>query len=120
VVFESYKVATDMVSGKTVSADIAIESISPMTWPRKSDHKNRYAVNLSYHWLNHKGEPVIFDGLRSPLPGDLPPDESVLLKAAIDAPAKPGRYMLELTLVQEGLAWLPEENERAKRVLRYL
>ena len=71
VVFESYKVATDMVSGKTVSADIAIESISPMTWPRKSDHKNRYAVNLSYHWLNHKGEPVIFDGLRSPLPGDV-------------------------------------------------
>ena len=117
VAFESYKVAAEMASGKTVSADITVKNVSPMTWPSKPDHKNRYAVNLSYHWLNRKGEPVIFDGLRTPLPGDLPPGESVLLKAAIEAPAKPGRYMLELTLVQEGAAWFSEKNDSAKLVL---
>jgi len=49
VAFESYKVAAEMASGKTVSADLTVKNVSPMTWPSKSDHKNRYAVNLSYH-----------------------------------------------------------------------
>jgi len=116
VAFESHKVASEMKSGKTVSADITVKNISPMTWPSKPDHKDRYAVNLSYHWLNRKGATVVFDGLRTPLPRDLKPGESVDLKAAIQAPAKPGRYILEVTLVQERWAWFPEKNG-AKLVL---
>ena len=116
VAFESHKVASEMKSGKTVSADITVKNISPMTWPSKPDHKDRYAVNLSYHWLNRKGATVVFDGLRTPLPRDLRPGESVNLKAAVQAPAKPGRYILEVTLVQEHWAWFPEKNG-AKLVL---
>jgi len=66
--------------------------------------------------LNRKGTTVVFDGLRTPLPRDLKPGESVDLKAAIAAPAKPGRYILEVTLVQERWAWFPEKNG-AKLVL---
>jgi len=120
VAFESYKVAAEMASGNTVSADITVKNVSPMTWPSESDHKCHYTVTLSYHWLNQKGEPVIFDGLRTPLPGDLPPGESVLLKAAIEAPTKPGRYMLELTLVQQGAVWFPEKHFSARLVLPVL
>jgi len=116
VAFESHKIASEMKSGKTVSADITVKNISPMTWPSKPDHEDRYAVNLSYHWLNRKGETVVFDGLRTPLPRDLKPGESVDLKAVVQAPAKPGRYILEVTLVQERWAWFPEKNG-AKLVL---
>ena len=116
VAFESHNVSPVMTSGKTVSAAIAIKNVSPVTWPSKPDKKDRYAVNLSYHWLNQKGAPVIFDGLRTPLPRDLKPGESVDLNAAIQAPTKPGRYILELTLVQERSAWFPEKNG-AKLVL---
>ena len=116
VTFESHKVASEMKSGKTVSAAITVKNISPMTWPSKPDHKDRYAVSLSYHWLNRKGTTVVFDGLRTPLPQDLKPGESVDLKAAIQAPEKPGRYILEVTLVQERWAWFTEKNG-AKLVL---
>ncbi len=108
--FESHKVAGKMISGKTVSADITVKNISPVTWPSKPDNENRYAVNLSYHWLTPKGEIVVFDGLRTPLPRDVKSGESVDLKAAIQAPDKPGSYVLEVTLVQERLAWFPEKN----------
>jgi cell division septation protein DedD len=116
VAFGSHNVASEMNSGKTVSADIAVKNISPVTWPSKPDNKNRYAVNLSYHWLNQKGAAVVFDGLRTPLPRDLKSGESASLKAAIQAPAKPGRYILEVTLVQESSAWFPDKNG-AKLVL---
>jgi cell division septation protein DedD/predicted small lipoprotein YifL len=110
VAFESHKIATEMPSGQTVSADITVKNTSPVTWPSKPDGKDRYAVNLSYHWLDRKGATVVFDGLRTPLPRDLKPAESVDLKAAIQAPAKLGRYTLEVTLVQERSAWFPEKN----------
>ena len=116
VAFESHKVASEMKSGKTVSADITVKNISPVVWPSKPDNQDRYAVHLSYHWLSPKGATIVFDGLRTPLPRDLKPAESVDLKAAIQAPAKPGRYILEVTLVQERSAWFPEKNG-AKLVL---
>jgi cell division septation protein DedD len=116
VAFESHKIASQMTSGKTVSANITVKNISPVTWPSKPDAKNRYAVNLSYHWLNQKGAPIVFEGLRTPLPQDLKPGESVKLNATIQAPAKPGNYNLEVTLVQEQAAWFPEKKG-AKLVL---
>ena len=117
VAFESHKIASEMPSGQTVSADITVKNTSPVTWPSKPDQKDRYAVNLAYHWLDRKGATIVFDGLRTPLPRDLKPGESVDLKAAIQAPAKPGRYTLEVTLVQERSAWFPEKNREAKLVV---
>ncbi len=116
VTFEYHNVASDMKSGKIVSADITVKNVSPVTWPSKPDNQDRYAVNLSYHWLNRKGATVVFDGLRTPLPRDLKPGESVDLKASIQAPAEPGRYTLEVTLIQEHSAWFPEKKG-AKLVL---
>ena len=116
VEFGSHNVASEMTSGKTASADITIKNVSPVTWPSKPDSSERYAVNLSYHWLDKKGDTVVFDGLRTPLPRDLKPGESVDLRATIQAPEKPGRYTLELTMVQEQSAWFPEKDG-AKLVL---
>jgi hypothetical protein len=116
VAFESHKISSQMTSGKTIFVNITVKNISPVTWPSKPDTKGRYAVNFSYHWLNQKGAPVVFEGLRTPLPQDLKPGESVNLNAAIQAPAKPGKYTLELTLVQEQAAWFPEKKG-AKLVL---
>lgn len=110
VAFESHNVASQMQSGKTIFADIRVKNISPIVWPSKPDSKGRYAVNLSYHWLGPKSAMVVFDGLRTPLPRDLKPGESVDLKASIQAPEKPGRYTLEMTLVQERRAWFPEKD----------
>ena len=110
VTFESHKVAAQMKSGERVAADVTIKNISPVSWPSKPNSKNLHAVNLAYHWLDKKGQMVVFDGERTPLPYDLKPGESVTLKAAIHPPELPGAYILEITLVQEGVAWFPENG----------
>jgi hypothetical protein len=110
VEFGKHNIPTEMVAGETVLADITIKNASTRTWPSKPNPRGRNAVNLSYHWLDRKRQIVVFDGLRSPLPRDLGPGESVTLRAAIRAPEKAGEYLLHVTMVQEGVAWFSDSD----------
>ena len=110
VEFGKHDIPTEMLVGQTVLADVTIKNASSKTWPSKPDPRERNAVNLSYHWLDRKRQVVVFDGLRTPLPRDLKPGESVTLRAAIRAPEKAGEHVLHVTLVQEGVAWFSEKD----------
>jgi len=110
VEFTGHSIPGKMTIGQRMLADVSFKNVSTRTWPSKPNSEGMRAVNLSYHWLDKKGAMVVFDGLRTPLPHDLNPGESMQLKAAILAPDKRGKYTLEVTLVQEGVAWFPEEG----------
>jgi hypothetical protein len=110
VEFGEQNIPTQMAADKTVPADISVKNASERTWPSKPDQKGRYAVSLSYHWLDQRGQVVVFDGLRTALPRDVKPGESVKLNASIRTPQHPGQYTLEVTLVQESVAWFPEKD----------
>jgi hypothetical protein len=110
VEFGPHNIPTEMVAGETLLADVTIKNASTKTWPSKPNHRGRNAVNLSYHWLDRKRQMVVFDGLRTPLPHDLNPGESVMIRATIRAPEKAGQYMLHVTMVQEGVAWFSESD----------
>jgi len=106
--FGKHNLPTQMAAGKTFSVDITVTNTSPITWPSKPNRRGTNAVHLSYHWLDQKRQPVVYDGLRTKLPGDLNPGESVTLKALIRSPESPGEYLLQVTLVQEGVAWFSD------------
>ena len=108
VEFGEHNIPAEMAVGQTQYADISVRNISERTWPNKPNHEGLNAVNLSYHWIDRKGRTVVFDGLRTPLPRELSPGEMLRLHAAIQAPNHQGRYTLEVTMVQEGVAWFPE------------
>jgi hypothetical protein len=110
VEFGKHNIPTEMVAGDTVVADVTIKNASSRTWPSKPNQEGRHAVNLSYHWLGPKREMIVFDGLRTPLLRDLNPGESVTLRAAIRAPEKAGGHVLQITLVQEGVAWFSDND----------
>jgi hypothetical protein len=64
-------------------------------------------VHVSYHWLDVDGaRAVVFDGERTRLPASLMPGEEQEMQAHIVAPSVAGRFVLRVTLVQEGIAWL--------------
>jgi hypothetical protein len=100
-------------AGKIYTIKITLKNTSDVTWPSKGigeKHTNR--VGISYHWLNADGDQVIVkDGLRTLLPHDIPPGETLTIdKVRVRAPDKSGSYRLQMTLVQEGVAWFDKKG----------
>jgi hypothetical protein len=68
-------------------------------------------VYLSYHWRDENGGIVFFDGFRTPLPcKEIPPGHLVQATVMVEVPKEPGDFILELTLVQEGVTWFEERG----------
>ncbi len=90
-------------AGSVVVARVTVRNASPVEWRGGRGGPN--ALSLAYHWLAPGGATLVFDGRRTPLPGRVASGESVSLEALIEVPVRPGDYLLELDLVQEGVAW---------------
>jgi hypothetical protein len=63
-------------------------------------------LNLSYHWLDERGNPIHWDGIRTPI--DAAPDARLELDAPLRGPIPPGEYLLAVDLVDEHRFWLAE------------
>ncbi len=69
-------------------------------------------VMASYHWLDEGGGVAVFEGLRSNLPAPVPPGGTCDLEIHVEAPERPGTYVLELSLLQDGWAWADQVDPR--------
>jgi hypothetical protein len=74
----------------------------------------RRSVRISYHWLDDEGSTVDHDGLRTPLPRDVAPGESIVVPCFLRAPETAGEFRLAWTLVQEEVAWFDERNASSR------
>ncbi len=64
-------------------------------------------VHLSYHILHASdGRVAKFEGHRSRLTPNAPPQSRRLYRPLMVAPDEPGRYLVQFTLVQESVRWL--------------
>jgi hypothetical protein len=63
-------------------------------------------LNLSYHWLDERGNPIVWDGIRTPV--EAARGERRDVAAPLRGPIPPGRYRLALDLVDEHRFWLAE------------
>lgn len=98
--------------GANTSFDVRVDVSNQSNFQLSSRAPN--PVHFSYHWLDGTGEQVVvFDGERTRLPMSLMPGDERQMQASVVAPASPGRYMLRLTLVQEGIAWLDGSGSTA-------
>ncbi|MBM6446950.1 hypothetical protein JQF37_25460 [Pseudomonas sp. MIL9] len=68
------------------------------------------SVNASYIWMSSDGTQAIQEGIRSFLPTSLDPGESTEVPVLVEYPNHNGRYILRMTLIQEGCAWLSKLN----------
>jgi hypothetical protein len=95
-----------VAAGSSFTVRTAIANRSRAAWPSTRPA----AVALSYHWVDPAGGPVVWDGLRTALPFDVPPGGELRLDQAVRAPDTPGLYVLMLDPVFEGVAWFSERN----------
>jgi len=87
-------------AGALTAARAEIENTGAATW--------RDDVACSYHWLDRLGNAIVWDGMRTALPGLVAPGERVTLDVRVRAPIPPGSYRFALDLVAEHRAWFAE------------
>ena len=91
-------------AGALGTAVVEVENAGAVTW--RSGHLE--GVQLSYHWLDERGNAIVWDGLRTPLPAPVAPGERLQAQLAVRAPIPPGAYRLAFDLVDERRAWFGE------------
>jgi 2-polyprenyl-3-methyl-5-hydroxy-6-metoxy-1,4-benzoquinol methylase len=87
--------------GEHFLIEIVLENLSEERWVSLQP----YPVFLTYHWVDHKGKYVIWDGIRTGIPYPLMPGENRQFSIDVVAPDSHDEYILQLTLVQEGCFW---------------
>ncbi len=92
-----------ILHGKASQATVSFRNAGPCPWST--------AVHLGYHWKPlDPGLPYIRDGGRGIPNRRIEPGEVVTMAVPLQAPGRPGRYLLEYDLVFEQVAWFHERG----------
>jgi hypothetical protein len=87
-------------AGALTTARAEVENAGAATWGAD--------IAASYHWLDERGNAIVWDGIRTELPGPVDPGARIQLGIGVRAPMPPGRYGFALDLVAEHRAWFGE------------
>jgi hypothetical protein len=90
--------------GEKTAILLTVHNNGTLTWRRDE------LFRLAYHWLDERGQVVVRDGLRTELPRDAAPGESIVVCASVVAPTRPGRNELRWDMVHEKHAWFSDRN----------
>jgi len=96
-------------AGVTGSARLLLENAGTAPWRSRG----REGVQLAYHWLDSLGNPIVWDGTRTPFQRVIQPGESVEIELPVSAPRPPGSYRLAFDLVEEHRFWFQEVGSAA-------
>jgi hypothetical protein len=91
-------------AGALGAARVTLENAGSATWRSQG----AAGVQVSYHWLDGLGNPIVWDGLRIPLPHPVAPGETVEIGLRVLAPRPPGAYRLSFDMVEEHRFWFSE------------
>lgn len=86
---------------------VTVENSGRIAW----DPEGLRPVRLSYHWLDAETRQVVrFNGRRTVLPRPIAPGEQATLQATVQAPDRPGRYLLVWDMLREyiGRGWFSQ------------
>jgi hypothetical protein len=100
----SRELPTARSAGGRQSFEVIVRNVGGETWPAVADANGRYAVSLRARWLRTDDVPVNNKEYVARIPFDMEPGDTAGLKLEVSAPDAPGEYVLELFVVQEGVA----------------
>lgn len=104
----------DLEAGAQGSVSLTVTNESAALWHQHIPSGRHLCV--ANHWLDEHGVPVVPDDGRARLPHDLAPGQSGEVTLTVTAPSQPGRYLLEVDLVQERIAWFAQRGSSTARV----
>ena len=86
----AHAVMEELPRASDLTVRMTFRNSGSQAWPALG----RRAVRVAYHWLDQHGDIIEFEGLRTPLPHDLAPGESVTLACFVRTPESPGALRL--------------------------
>jgi SAM-dependent methyltransferase len=93
-------------AGTTLELTVTVRNASEHAWPCLAGPDLTYQVNLGARWLWKDATTHLADHAgRCPLPFDLGPSDEAELLLSLPVPRKRGKYIVELDMVQERVAW---------------
>lgn len=101
-------------AGAYASIVVRVTNRGDVTWPH--DIPAGRHICLGNHWLRDDGSRVVDDDARTFLPRPVAPGDTVDLPLRVQAPETPGRYLLEVDLVQEHVSWFALKGSATARV----
>jgi hypothetical protein len=105
--FRAYELLALRAGTETI-ATVVIENAGAGTLqPHGAGH-----LQLSYHWLDPLGNPIVWDGLRTALDAPIAPGERRTAWLRIAVPTRPGPCRLVIDLLSETRYWLAELGNR--------
>jgi hypothetical protein len=100
----SRELPASLAVGGRHSFEVIVRNVGGETWPAVGDAAGRYAVTLRARWLRADGTHFDDDAAASRIPFDMEPGDTAGLRLEVSAPDAPAEYVLELFVVQEGVA----------------
>jgi FkbM family methyltransferase len=104
---------SNVPAAATARIEVEVKNLGRNPWPASSMRQAGTPVFLSYHWRWPDGSIAVWDGRCTSLASRVAPGEQVRVDMMIDAPADPGRYVLVLDLVHDGVCWFGVDREIA-------
>jgi 4-amino-4-deoxy-L-arabinose transferase-like glycosyltransferase len=103
-------------AGRLADFMVSVKNDSNVVWPARERSGGDFQVSAGNHWLDHDGKMLNNDDGRAALLRDLRPGEETQLKLTVNAPKKPGSYLLEVDMLQEGTAWFGTRGSPTVRI----
>jgi SAM-dependent methyltransferase len=92
--------------GEVVEIRARVRNQSTVTWPAGG------STRVGNHWLR-RGRTAIVDDGRVDLPRDLEPAGEVEVALLVRAPLRPGRWTVDVDVIEEGVTWFAAQGSTA-------
>ena len=88
-----------------VKIRVAVRNAGGAVWFARERGLSPMQLSAANRWLDAGGRVVVGDDGRGALPRDLRPGEEAEISFTVNAPRRPGDYLLELDMLQESVSW---------------
>jgi hypothetical protein len=110
--YDSYVGPSSARSHETFQITLHVTNMGWRSW----NSIDAQPVLVSYHWLDAAGRTLVQDGLRTPLASAISSGQDATVVARVEAPSSPGKRVLAVDLVHEGVTWFSEQGVPPHRV----
>jgi hypothetical protein len=92
-------------AGAAYAVEVEVENAGSAPWRTRGVEDGLF---LSYHWLDERGNPIVWDGERTALERVVAPGNMLSQSIRVRGPIPPGRYRFAVDLVEEHRFWVAE------------